>query len=83
MTENREKTESKDILEELSLLKDRLEKNEQLFNLAEEEAVIEALVFERKAIMLRYKSALERAKREGVTGDSAEPFVKGELKWRK
>lgn len=83
MTENREKTESKDILEELSLLKDRLEKNEQLFNLAEEESVIEALVFERKAIMLRYNAALERAKRQGVTGDNAELFVKGELKWRK
>ena len=40
-----DKTDNRDILEELSLLKDRLKKNEQLFNLAEEESVIEALVF--------------------------------------
>lgn len=76
-----DKTDNRDILEELSLLKDRLQKNEQLFNLAEEEAVIEALVFERKAIMLRYNSAIEKAKKGGAYRE--ELFGKGELKWRK
>ncbi|MGN0617621.1 MAG: hypothetical protein ACI4J7_01210 [Ruminiclostridium sp.] len=76
-----DKTENRDILEELSLLKDRLQKNEQLFNLAEEEALIEALVFERKAIMLRYSAAIERAKKGGAYGE--ELYGKGELKWRK
>ena len=76
-----DKTDNRDILEELSLLKDKLQKNEQLFNLAEEEAVIEALVFERKAIMLRYNAAIEKAKKGGANGE--ELFGKGELKWRK
>lgn len=76
-----DKRDNRDILEELSLLKDRLQKNEQLFNLAEEEAVIEALVFERKAIMLRYNAAIENAKKGGAYRE--ELFGKGELKWRK
>ena len=76
-----DKTDNRDILEELSLLKDRLQKNEQLFNLAEEEAVIEALVFERKAIMLRYNAAIEKAKKGGAYRE--ELLGKGELKWRK
>ena len=76
-----DKTDNRDILEELSLLKDRLKKNEQLFNLAEEESVIEALVFERKAIMLRYNAALEKAKKGGAYG--GELWGREGLKWRK
>lgn len=74
-------TDKNYIPNELSLLKDRLQKNEQLFNLAEEEAVIEALIFERKAIMLRYSAAIEKAKRNKVSG--AELFGEGEPKWLK
>lgn len=76
-----DKRENREIIEELSLLKDRLQKNEQLFNLAQEEAVIEALVFERKAIMLRYSAALEKAKKAGCRG--GELLESGGLKWRK
>ncbi|MGN0578681.1 MAG: hypothetical protein ACI4J4_08675 [Ruminiclostridium sp.] len=77
-----DKRDNRDISEELSLLKDKLRKNEQLFNLAEEEAVIEALVFERKAIMLRYGAALKKAK-ECKAAFGEEQSGKGELKWRK
>ena len=73
-------TDKNYIPNELSLLKDRLQKNEQLFNLAEEEAVIEALIFERKAIMLRYSAAIEKAKKECSGGELLES---GGLKWRK
>lgn len=76
-----DKRENREIIEELSLLKDRLQKNEQLFNLAQEEAVIEALVFERKAIMLWYNAALEKAKKAGCRG--GELLESGGLKWRK
>ncbi len=56
-----------EILGELSYLRDRLEKLEQLFNMSENEAETEALIYEEKAVMLRYSNTLREAKRLGIS----------------
>lgn len=54
--------EKQDILNELSYLRDRLEKLEQLFNLTDDPDETESLIYEEKAVMLRYSKALKEAK---------------------
>lgn len=56
-----------EILGELSYLRDKLEKLEQLFNMSENEAETEALIYEEKAVMLRYSNTLREAKRLGIS----------------
>ena len=46
-----------------------LYKNEQLFDIADDDEVIEALIFERKALGLRFSGLLSRAKSLGITAD--------------
>ena len=57
-------TDRKEILSELSLLRDKLEKNRQLFDMAEDEAVIEALIYEERALMIRYSRLIRIMKGE-------------------
>ena len=57
-------TDRKEVLSELSLLKDKLEKNRQLFDMAEDEAVIEALIYEERALMIRYSRLIRIMKGE-------------------
>lgn len=57
-------TEREETLKELSLLKDKLEKNRQLFDMAEDEAVIEALIYEERALMIRYSRLIRIMKGE-------------------
>lgn len=57
-------TEREETLKELSLLKDKLEKNRQLFDMAEDEAVIEALIYEERALMIRYSRLIRLMKGE-------------------
>lgn len=61
-----------EVLEELSYLKDRLEKLEQLFNLSENEEETEALIYEEKAVMLRYSKVIREAKELGITAAGKE-----------
>ncbi len=56
-----------EVLAELSYLKDRLEKLEQLFNLADNSEETESLIYEEKAVMLRYSRAIREAKELGIT----------------
>ena len=56
-----------EVLSELSYLKDRLEKLEQLFNFSENEEETEALIYEEKAVMLRYSKVIREAKELGIT----------------
>lgn len=65
--------ETEEIMSELYLLKDKIEKNEQLYNLAEDDAIIEALIFEERALMLRYSRLIARAKEKGLNV----PFING------
>lgn len=62
--------EERELFAELSRIRDRLEKQEQLFNLATDGDEIEALIFEEKALSLRYSSLLRRARELGIKGIS-------------
>ncbi len=50
------------IIEELSRTREKLEKLEQLYNIATDEVEIEALIYEERAERLRYSALLRRAK---------------------
>ncbi len=62
--------EERELFAEISHIRDRLEKQEQLFNLATDGDEIEALIFEEKALSLRYSSLLRRARELGIKGIS-------------
>lgn len=64
--------EERELFAALSHVRDRLEKQEQLFNLATDADEIEALIFEGKALSLRYSSLLRRARELGLRGVSGE-----------
>lgn len=61
--------EEQELFAELSHIRDRLEKQEQLFNLATDGDEIEALIFEEKALSLRYSSLLRRARELGIKNE--------------
>lgn len=63
------------ILSELERLGAMLYKNEQLFDIAVESSEIDALIYERKALRLRYSALIVKAKELGIKGD--------EMVWRK
>ena len=58
-----------EILEEISVLRDRLEKLDILFNMAETPEETESLIYEEKAVMLRYSYVLREAKKLGITAE--------------
>ncbi len=61
--------ESTDILEELRQLSQMIVKNEQLFNMATEDEVIEAVIYEQRALQSRYAYLLKRAREKGIRID--------------
>lgn len=61
--------EERELFAELSHIRDRLKKQEQLFNLATDDDEIEALIFEEKALSLRYSSLLRRARELGIKSE--------------
>lgn len=58
-----------EILEEIGILKDRLEKLDILFNMAETPEETESLIYEEKAVMLRYSYILREAKKLGIRAE--------------
>jgi len=48
--------------DELSLLTERMQKQEQLFDLIEDEDLIEAIIYEQKAINARYSYLIKKAR---------------------
>ena len=58
-----------EILEELVYLRDRLEKLNILFNMAETDDETESLIYEEKAVMLRYSYIVREAKKLGITAE--------------
>ena len=58
-----------EILEEIGILKDRLEKLDILFNMAETPEETESLIYEEKAVMLRYSYILREAKKLGIKAE--------------
>ncbi len=57
------------ILSELERVRAMLYKNEQLFDIATESTEIDALIFERKALDIRYSALIGKAKQLGLKGD--------------
>lgn len=55
------------LLSELDTLRERLEKLSQVFNMTADEEEIESVIYEEKAVMLRYSLAVKRAKELGIT----------------
>lgn len=55
------------VIKELKHLKERLEKLSQVFNMTCDEGEIESVIYEEKAVMLRYSLAVKRAKELGIT----------------
>lgn len=58
-----------EILEEIGILRDRLEKLDILFNMAETPEETESLIYEEKAVMLRYSYILREAKKLGIRAE--------------
>lgn len=58
-----------EILEEIEILRCRLENLSMLFNMAETPEETEALIYEEKAVMLRYSFVIREAKRLGITAE--------------
>ncbi len=65
-------SESERILSELERVKTMLYKNGQLFDMAENETDTEALIYEHKALMLRYSALIARAKEMGIKKEVTE-----------
>ncbi|MBP5605737.1 MAG: DUF2508 family protein [Ruminiclostridium sp.] len=63
------------ILSELRRVRAMLFKNEQLFEFAEDDAETEALIYENRALNIRYSSLIRKAKDAGIREE--------ELLWRK
>ena len=61
-----ESTEKNAVIDELERLKNQMIKQEQLFNLADSSELIEAAIFEQKAIEARYALLLKEAKEKGI-----------------
>ena len=57
------------ILSELKRVEAMLYKNEQLYDLAAEETDIEALIYEHRALTIRYSALIEKARTAGIRED--------------
>ena len=55
-----------ELLLELEQISARLEKNELLFNLADDDMLIEAAIYEKQALNARYAFLLKNAKEKGL-----------------
>lgn len=69
---------NQEIFDELMYLHNRLEKLQQLFDFSDNDEETEALIYEEKAVMLRYSKVLREAKELGITA-----FAGKEQKWLK
>lgn len=73
MLKNKEKDragrEQAEIIEELETIKNRIDANETMFNLASEEEIIDAMIYEQKSLHSRYAYLLKVAKEKGIKID--------------
>ncbi len=54
------------VIDELERLRNQMIKQEQLFNLADSSELIDAAIFEQRAIEARYAMLLKRARENGI-----------------
>lgn len=69
MLKNKEKAEKTELLEEIERLSELILKNEQVFNMTTDEQLIEAVIYEQKALKNRFAHLLKTAKEKGITID--------------
>ena len=61
--------EREEILSELERITDMLKKNETLFNIAEDEKMVEAVIYEQMSLQSRYIYMINQAREKGVKID--------------
>lgn len=61
--------EQEEILTELERISDLLKKNETLFNISEDEKMLEAIIYEQKSLQSRFVYLLSQARKKGVKID--------------
>ena len=61
--------EREEILSELERITDMLKKNETLFNIAEDEKMVEAVIYEQMSLQSRYIYMINQARAKGVKID--------------
>ena len=66
---SRSDREREEILSELERISDMLKKNETLFNIAEDEKMVEAVIYEQMSLQSRYIYMLNQARAKGVKID--------------
>lgn len=70
MLKNKEKDkadrEQAEIIEELEFIQNRIDANETMFNLASDEEIIDAMIYEQKSLHSRYAYLLKIAKEKGI-----------------
>jgi len=54
------------IQDELILINERMQRQEQLFDLVDDDDLIEAIIYEQKALTSRYSYLIKRAKEESL-----------------
>lgn len=64
--------EREEILSELERLSDMIKKNEAMFNLSDDDNMLEAMIYEQKALQSRYIYLLKTAKEKGIRIDYIE-----------
>ncbi len=58
--------EQSEVMEELENLRERIEANEAMFNLASDNELIEAMIYEQKSLHARFAYLLKTAKEKGI-----------------
>lgn len=64
--ENKEATEKNELIEEIANLIELMASNEQRFNMATDEEMIEAMIYEQRSLQSRYAYLLKTAKEKGI-----------------
>ena len=69
MLKNKEATENSGIIQELEKITEQFRANEQLFNMMTEDEMIEAVIYEQRALQSRYAHLLKIAREKGIRID--------------
>lgn len=64
--EPKESSEKNGLIEEIAAISDLIASNEQRFNMATDEQLIEAMIYEQRSLQSRYAYLLKLAKENGI-----------------
>ncbi|MBD5103932.1 MAG: DUF2508 family protein [Ruminococcaceae bacterium] len=69
MLKNKSLTEKDELVEEMERLSELILRNEEVFNMTTDEQLIEAVIYEQKALRHRFAYLLKTAKEKGIKVD--------------